>query len=279
MKSSGCVGCHQLGQASTRTVPAAFGSFPSGALAWMRRVQAGQSGEMRLAAAVRGPGNPAFCRKGSDHPSARACPLERSMRHLAVLDPRTLKYTFVDTCFGTHHLQCGYDANDTLWTSGGGPVVGWLNSKLFDETGDAARSQGWTALVLDTNGNGTRDDYVEPDRPLDPTKDKRVDAGFYAVMPNPTDGSVWGSFRGRVSGVVRLAPGAWAASTAPSARARSRGRRPPAITVPKAGRSTSSPGPGSRASARTVRSRAITRGSISTIHSASGATCRSRPAT
>ena len=44
----------------------------------------------------------------------------------------------MDTCYGTHHPQFGYDANDTLWTSGGGPVVGWLNTKLFLETGDAA---------------------------------------------------------------------------------------------------------------------------------------------
>ena len=36
----------------------------------------------------------------------------------------------------THHPQFGYDANDTLWTSGGGPVVGWLNTKMFDQTGD-----------------------------------------------------------------------------------------------------------------------------------------------
>ena len=56
---------------------------------------------------------------------------------------------FVDTCYSTHHPQFGYDANDTLWTSGGGPVVGWLNTKMFDQTGDAAKSQGWTALVLD----------------------------------------------------------------------------------------------------------------------------------
>lgn len=27
--------------------------------------------------------------------------------------------------------------------SGGGPVLGWVNTRLFDETGDAARSQGW----------------------------------------------------------------------------------------------------------------------------------------
>jgi hypothetical protein len=169
----------------------------------------GRDGRLWLAAAVRGPANhPAFCRAGSDHPSAKLFPTERAARHLAVLDPKTLKYTFVDTCFGTHHLQFGYDAHDTLWTSGGGPVVGWLDTKVFDETGDAAKAQGWTALVLDANGNGRRDAYVESNEPLDPAKDKRVNAGFYAVMPNPADGSVWGSFRGRVSGVVRLAPGA-----------------------------------------------------------------------
>jgi len=166
-----------------------------------------RSGRLWLAAAVRGPDNPDFCKQGSDHPSARLFPLERSLRHLAMLDPKTEKYTFIDTCFGTHHLQFGYDANDTLWTSGGGPVVGWVNTKRFDATGDAAKSQGWTALVLDTNGNGKRDDDVEPDQPVDPARDKRVNAGFYAVMPSPVDGSVWGSFRGNTSGVVRLVPG------------------------------------------------------------------------
>jgi hypothetical protein len=87
-------------------------------------------------------------------------------------------------------------------------VVGWLNTKVFDETGDAAKAQGWTALVLDTNGNGQRDAYVEPGEPQDPARDTRINAGFYAVMPSPVDGSVWGSFRGPTSGVVRIAPGA-----------------------------------------------------------------------
>ena len=31
MKSNGCIGCHQLGQLSTRTIPAALGTFASGA--------------------------------------------------------------------------------------------------------------------------------------------------------------------------------------------------------------------------------------------------------
>jgi hypothetical protein len=347
MKNIGCVGCHQLGQEATRTIPASFGKFDSGEAAWMRRVQSGQSGEQMtnylagilggapfkyfgdwtdrvakgelprdkpprpqgvernivitswewstpdkylhdlissdkrnptvnaygplygspeystdnmpildpktnkvshfkmsvadpempeslgpghaasvkplepsaywgdkklwdtrannhnamfdekgrvwLSATVRGIDDPAFCKKGSSHPSAKAFPLEKSARQVAMLDPRTMKYSFIDTCFATHHLQFGYDANDTLWLSGTGPVAGWVNTKMYDETGDAAKSQGWSPFVLDINGNGKRDDYVEPNAPIDPAKDKRIvpGSGPYAVMPSPVDGSIW----------------------------------------------------------------------------------------
>ena len=78
---------------------------------------------------------------------------------------------------------------------------------LFDETADEAKSQGWTALVMDTNGNGKRDDYVEANQPVDPAKDKRFGGGLYSVAPAP-DGSVWGSVLGMPGAVVRLAPGA-----------------------------------------------------------------------
>lgn len=162
-------------------------------------------GRVWYTARIRGPENPDFCREGSDHPSAKLFPTERSGRHLAVYEPETGDYTFVDTCFSTHHLQ--FDEDDTLWTSGGGEVVGWLDARRFDETGDAAGAQGWTALVLDTNGNGRRDEHVEPDEPVDPAKDKRITAGFYAVMPSPVDDSVWGSSFGYPGAIVRLDPG------------------------------------------------------------------------
>ena len=138
---------------------------------------------------------PTFCKAGSTHPSAKLFPLARSGRQLAMYDPKTKKLTHIGTCFSTHHLMFAEDANNTLWTSGGGPVVGWLNTKMFDETGDEEKSQGWTALILDTNGNGKRDEYVEPNQPVDPTKDKRINAGFYSVAPAP-DGSIWGSSLG-----------------------------------------------------------------------------------
>ncbi len=347
MKNIGCIGCHQLGQEATRTIPAQFGHFDSGTEAWMRRVQSGQAGEMMtnqlagawggvpfkylgdwtdrvakgelpadkpprpqgvernlvitewewstpdkylhdlissdkrnptvnangplygspeystdnmpildpktnkvtffkmpvrdpgmpellgpghaasimpladsaywdgkkmwdtrannhnsmfddkgrlwLAATVRGQDNPPWCKKGSDNPYAKVFPLEKSQRQTAVLDPKTMKYTFVDLCFSTHHVQFGFDKDDTAWFSGTGQVAGWLNTRVFDETGDLQKASGWAPFVLDINGNGKRDDFVEPNQPVDPNKDKRIIAGSgpYAVMPSPVDGSIW----------------------------------------------------------------------------------------
>jgi hypothetical protein len=48
---------------------------------------------------------------------------------------------------------------------------------------------------------------VEPDQPIDPAKDKRIQAGFYGVMPSPADGSIWGSSLGFPGSLVRLNPG------------------------------------------------------------------------
>ena len=166
-----------------------------------------EKGRVWITSAIRPPDNPDVCKEGSSHPSAKLFPLARSSRHLAMYDPATKTLTYIGTCFSTHHLMFAEDASRTLWTSGGGQVVGWLNTKMFEETGDEVKSQGWTALILDTNGNGKRDAYVEPDQPVDPTKDKRFGGAFYSVAPAP-DGSIWGSVLGFPGAVVRLAPGA-----------------------------------------------------------------------
>ena len=364
MSNDGCVGCHQIGQEATRTIPAQFGTFKTGADAWMRRVQSGQAGEMMvnqlagnwggvpfkylgdwtdrvakgelpaekpprpqgvernlvitewewstpdkylhdlissdkrnptvnangplygspeystdnmpildpktntvtyfkmpvrdvempeslgpghaaaiqplepsaywgkrhlwdtrannhnsmfdeqgrlwLSASVRGQENPAFCKKGSDNQYAKVFPLEKSQRQIAVLDPKTMEYTFIDTCFGTHHLEFGFDKDNTLWLSGTGPVAGWINTTILEETGSSEKAQGWSPFILDTNGNGKRDDYVEPNQPVDPTKDKRIvpGSGPYAVMPSPVDGTIWytvGVFGGN-AGFLRYDP-------------------------------------------------------------------------
>jgi hypothetical protein len=172
-----------------------------------------EKGRVWITSTVRPPDNPAYCKEGSTHPSAKLTPIQRSGRHLAMYDPKSGKLTHISTCFGTHHLMFAEDANRTLWTSGGGSVVGWLNTKMFEETGDEEKSQGWTALIMDTNGNGKRDDYVEPNQPVDPAKDKRYGSAFYSVAPAP-DGSVWGSVLGFPGSVVRLTPGAHPPETA-----------------------------------------------------------------
>ena len=87
---------------------------------------------------------------------------------------------------------------NTLYFSGSGPVVAWFNTKLFDETKDEQKAQGWAPYVIDTNGNGKRDAYVEPNQPTDPTKDKRFQGGSYGVIVSPVDGSIWQSFPGAI---------------------------------------------------------------------------------
>ena len=162
-----------------------------------------KKGRVWMASTVRDRPNPDFCKKGSEHPSAKVFPIDMSSRQVAVLDPKTMKYSFVDTCFGTHHPQFGYDADNTLWLSGTGPVAGWVNTKIWDETGDAQKAQGWAPFVLDTNGNGKLDEFTEPGKP-EAGKDARFNPGSgpYAVMPHPTDGSIW-----YTSGVFGGTPG------------------------------------------------------------------------
>jgi hypothetical protein len=170
-----------------------------------------EKGRVWATARIRHPDNPPECRKGSQHPSAQLFPIESASRHLSMYDPASGRWTLISTCFPTHHLIFAQDADQTIWTSAGvvGPgVLGWLNRRLFEQTGEEMRAQGWTPFVLDTNGNGKRDAWVEPDQPLDPSKDRRLALNLYSVAVSPVDGSVWGtSLSPYPSYVVRVAPG------------------------------------------------------------------------
>src|SRR5258707_3756684 len=127
-------------------------------------------------------------------------PINTSNRHVIMLDPATKDLRTVSTCFPTHHVQFGFDANRTLWASSGGAgaeVLGWVDTKMLEATGDEIKSQGWTPFILDTNGNGKRDEgYAQPNQPVDPAKDKRIRVGFYSISPNPKDGSICGTGTG-----------------------------------------------------------------------------------
>jgi hypothetical protein len=72
-------------------------------------------------------------------------------------------------------------------------IVGWLNTRMYLATGDQAKSQGWTALVVD--------------KPVDPAKDTRIPFGMYAIAWSPADGSIGGSNLTHPGYVIRLIPG------------------------------------------------------------------------
>jgi hypothetical protein len=181
-----------------------------------------EQGRVWFTARIRNAPNPDWCKAGSDHPSAKVAPLNESPRQLSMYDPKTQKWTLIDTCFSTHHLY--FDKKGILWTSAGGPasgVVGWLDVKKFEQTGDEKAAQGWTPIVVDTNGNGKRDAWVGPNDPLDPNKDKRIMAAFYGVQPSPVDDSVWGqamdvgfSRIDQPGYIMRLVPGSNPSETA-----------------------------------------------------------------
>src|SRR2546426_718245 len=151
-------------------------------------------------------------REGSNHPSAKAFPIVQSGRQIQVYDPKTKQVTTIDTCFGTHHLNL--DDKDVLWFSGSGVVEGFFNTRVYLETKDEQKAQGWTPFILDTNGNGKRDAFVDVDQAMDPTKDKRINVPFYGVGPSPVDGAIWGSTLGMPGGIVRLVPGSDPTNTA-----------------------------------------------------------------
>jgi hypothetical protein len=164
------------------------------------------------AARVRKPESPAWCRAGSDHPSAKLFPIDQGQRGLELYDPKTKETTTIDTCYTWGHVN--FDDNGVLWSSfGPAGVEGWFDTKIWDKTHDEKQAQGWSAFVLDYNGNGKRDAYTEPNQPADPTKDRRINVSFYGVAPAP-DGSVWGSVLGMPGGLVRFVPGSHPPETA-----------------------------------------------------------------
>ena len=293
-----------------------------------------QDGRVYFTAQNRSPKDiPDYCKKGSSLRSAQLYPLAgtpdgfvQNARQVTVYDPKTKKFTTIDTCFGTHHLNFAEDANNTLWLTNNtglgalraGAVVGWINTKLLWQTHDAAESQGWTPMIVDTNGNGKRNpSYNEPGQPTDPTKDTRIPYAMYGISWSPVDGSIWGSNLEHPGYILRLAPGpnpaetalrrstgfrcrasafaAWTSTATASCGCRSTPAISAASTAASArGRSTDrapSTAKNARKALRSTRSRGrvsraipaprktrITCGSTSTTFSVSVPMCRSPPA-
>ncbi|NOT45292.1 MAG: carboxypeptidase regulatory-like domain-containing protein [Acidobacteria bacterium] len=139
---------------------------------------------------------PQFCRA---HPSARLAPMETGFRQLQYFDPQTRQFHQVDICFDTHHVAFAGDADETIY--GNGPfagAIGWVKTRVLEETGDLAAAQGWCQGYFDIDGNGRVDPAVDRPIPM---------GGVYSVIPNNADGSVWGAVLNPMPGkIVRIDP-------------------------------------------------------------------------
>jgi hypothetical protein len=122
-----------------------------------------------------------------------------------VYDPQSKGVDAIDTCYSTHHLQFAADRDDTLYFSGDANVVGWIKTKVWDQTRDMVKSQGFCPTILDYNGDGVIGKYTEPNEPPDPRLDRRISGSSYGIIPNPVDGSVWYATSGPMPGrIVRI---------------------------------------------------------------------------
>ena len=140
---------------------------------------------------------PAFCKAGSTNKFAKIMPFNQSGRQVAMYDPKTKEFMFVDTCFTADHNQFLPDADNTL-VYGTQNSVSWIKTSVYEKTRDAEASQGWCPAILDNNGDGKITEWTEPAQPIDPLKDRRVQFSCYQVTAAP-DGTLWCSASGAVA--------------------------------------------------------------------------------
>jgi hypothetical protein len=166
-----------------------------------------------------GPNSPAYCKAGSGNPFAKAYPIESSDGWgVDVYDPKTAKLELIDLCFRTQHTIVAGDKDETLYFSipVGTGGIGWIKTRVWDQTHDAEKAQGWCAPVIDYNGDGRTGPYTKGNEPPDPKLDRAVSAaGGYGAAVSPVDGSIWYAAPGPPlpGKIIRIVPGASPPST------------------------------------------------------------------
>jgi len=164
---------------------------------------------------------PAYCQEGSRNRFAKNFPLPPgASRGSAIYYPSTGKFELIDTCVSQGHMIFANDKDQTAYfgnVSGvrGMGVIGWVKGRVWDETHDAEKSQGWCPAIIDYNGDGKIGAYTKPNEPPNPKLDRAVGgAPGYGIAVNPVDGSVWtasgvNSATAEVPGrIIRMVPGA-----------------------------------------------------------------------
>jgi hypothetical protein len=144
-----------------------------------------------------------YCLGGSENRFAKYFPIKQisprdNIRNTdagtGYYDPKTSQFTLIDTCSGAAHTAFGYDKDETFYMAGRGVLgIGWINTRLWDDTHDAEKSQGWCPAVLDTNGDGKiTKPWTSATEPVNPKLDRLATSHTgYIVSVNPLDGSVW----------------------------------------------------------------------------------------
>jgi hypothetical protein len=111
-------------------------------------------GRVWMTSKIRSNADPSWCNEVTNK-FAEWFPLRSSARQASYYDPKTNTFTLIDTCFSTHHLQFDNDPNETLYFNElTGPMFGWIDTKVYDQTQDEQKAVGWCGQVLDTNGDG-----------------------------------------------------------------------------------------------------------------------------
>ncbi len=189
-------------------------------------------GRVWMTSKIRSNQDPSWCNSATNK-FADWFPLQSSGRQASYYDPQTKKFTLIDTCYSTHHLQFDNDPNETVYFNElVGPMFGWIDTKVYDQTKDEQKAGGWCGQVLDTNGDGkiTRPWNVanasgsalyQGDTaagggggrrgaiaPFDAKLDTMVSYSLYAVIPSPVDDSIWGVSEQYPGFLVRLQRGA-----------------------------------------------------------------------
>jgi hypothetical protein len=202
-------------------------------------------GRVWMTSKIRANQNPAWCYDPNNR-FAAWFPLKASGRQASFYDPKTKQFTLIDTCYSTHHLHFDTDPNETVYFNElSGPIIGWIDTKVFDETRDEQKAVGWCGQVVDTNGDGriTRPWNQVGGRAIsalytsdteggatagpagggagrgaggrgaggggafDPKLDTQVSFNLYSVMPSPADDSVWGASETFPGYIVRIERG------------------------------------------------------------------------
>jgi hypothetical protein len=160
---------------------------------------------------------PAYCKSGSGNPYAKYSPRQSVGKGVDVYDPKTRKFEFVELCVTAERLVFSENAgNDqTLYMAIKEGGLAWIDTRVWDETHDSEKAQGWCPAVIDYNRDGKIGAYTTAPEPLDPKLDRAISSpGGDGVAYNPVDGSVWYSaLNPRPGKLIRMVKGANPPST------------------------------------------------------------------